>query len=259
MNLQLTGKRVAITGGSKGIGLAIAMTFAREGAVPILVSRSQDALALAATAIKNETGVLAQTLALDMARPEGIDAFTAGVGDVDILINNAGAIPGGSLTAVDDGKWRQSWELKLFGYINLVRAVLPKMQARGSGVISNIIGMAGAAPRAEYICGSTANAALIAFTQAIGATSPKHGVRVFGINPSPTRSDRMEAMLRAQAIEKIGDESRWMELTAKLPFGRLMEPREIADLTAFCCSPLSSYLSGTVINVDGGQSFSSPA
>jgi NAD(P)-dependent dehydrogenase (short-subunit alcohol dehydrogenase family) len=133
------------------------------------------------------------------------------------------------------------------------------MQARGGGVISNIIGMAGAAPRAEYICGSTANAALIAFTQAIGATSPKHGVRVFGINPSPTRSDRMEAMLRAQAIEKIGDESRWMELTAKLPFGRLMEPREIADLTAFCCSPLSSYLSGTVINVDGGQSFSSPA
>jgi NAD(P)-dependent dehydrogenase (short-subunit alcohol dehydrogenase family) len=259
MDIQLKGNRVAITGGSKGIGLAVAITFAREGAVPILIARSAASLELAATTIKKETGVTAQTLALDMATPEGIERLMADAGDVDILINNAGAIPGGSLMAVDDAKWRSSWELKLFGYINLVRAMLPKMEARGSGVICNIIGMAGAVPRAEYICGSTANAALIAFTQAIGATSPRRGIRVFGINPSPTRSDRMEGMLRAQAAKKLDDESRWMELTTNLPFGRLTEPREIADLTAFCCSPLSGYLSGTVINVDGGQAFASPA
>jgi NAD(P)-dependent dehydrogenase (short-subunit alcohol dehydrogenase family) len=132
------------------------------------------------------------------------------------------------------------------------------MEERGSGVIANIIGMAGAVPRAEYICGSTANAALMAFTQAVGATSPRRGVRVFGINPSPTRSDRMEGMLRSQATQKLGDENRWMELTAKMPFGRLTEPQEIADLTAFSCSPLSSYLSGTVINVDGGQMYATP-
>jgi NAD(P)-dependent dehydrogenase (short-subunit alcohol dehydrogenase family) len=258
MDLKLQGQRVVVTGGSKGIGLAIATTFAREGALPIIVSRSQESLTKAVAAILQATGVTALSIAADLGTQGGIDALTAGAGDVDILVNNAGAIPGGTLAGVDDARWRAAWELKLFGYINLIRAVLPLMEQRGSGVIANVIGMAGAVPRAEYICGSTANAALMAFTQAVGATSPRQGVRVFGINPSPTRSDRMEGMLRAQAMQKMGDENRWMELTAKLPFGRLTEPQEIADLVAFSCSPLSSYLSGTVINVDGGQMYATP-
>lgn len=258
MDLKLKGQRVLVTGGSKGIGFAIAMAFAREGAEPILVSRSAEVLGQAGAAIKKQTGVAAQTLALDMGLPDAEKSLVAQAGHIDILVNNAGAIPGGSLTDIDDARWRNAWELKLFGYINLIRAVLPAMEARGNGVIANIIGMAGAAPRNEYICGSTANAALMAFTQAIGAASPRKGVRVFGINPSPTRSDRMETMLRSQAAQKLGDENRWMELTAKLPFGRMTEPQEIADLAAFCCSPLAGYLSGTVINVDGGQMYATP-
>jgi 3-oxoacyl-[acyl-carrier protein] reductase len=258
MDLKLKGQRVLVTGGSKGIGLAIALSFAREGALPILVSRSVETLVNAAALIKTETGTAAETLSLDMGLPDAEKNLIAQAGHIDILVNNAGAIPGGSLADIDDARWRSAWELKLFGYINLVRAVLPAMEARGNGVIANIIGMAGAAPRSEYIAGSTANAALMAFTQAVGAVSPRRGVRVFGINPSPTRSDRMETMLRAQAGQKLGDESRWMELTSKLPFGRMTEPQEIADLAAFCCSPLAAYLSGTVINVDGGQMYASP-
>ena len=217
MDLKLQGSRVLVTGSSKGIGLAIATAFAREGAVPVIVSRSADALESALAAIKQETGVVAQTVTADLANAEGIRTLMAGAGEIDILVNNAGAIPGGSLADVEDARWRQAWELKLFGYINLVREVLPMMEKHGSGVISNIIGMAGAAPRNEYVCGSTANAALIAFTQAVGAASPRRGVRVFGINPSPTRSDRMEGMLRAQATKKFNDENRWMELTAGMP------------------------------------------
>jgi exopolyphosphatase/pppGpp-phosphohydrolase len=124
--------------------------------------------------------------------------------EVDILINNAGAIPGGSVVDVDEQRWRQAWELKVFGYINMTRMYLPMMQSRGHGVICNIIGMAGAAPRADYICGATGNAALIAFTQGVGGESVKNGVRVFGINPSPTRSDRMQGMLQQQAEKKFG-------------------------------------------------------
>jgi 3-oxoacyl-[acyl-carrier protein] reductase len=259
MDLQLTGQRVLITGGSKGIGLATAMAFAREGATPVLVSRSQAMLDQACAEVLRETGVAARALACDLSTADGLAALLGQAGDVDILVNNAGAIPGGSLADVDDTRWRQSWELKLFGYINLVRALLPGMQTRGSGVIANIIGMAGAAPRAEYICGSTANAALIAFTQAIGAASPQHGVRVFGINPSPTRSDRIEGVLRAQAATRLGDAERWMELTLKLPFGRMTEPQEIADLTVFGCSLRCGYLSGSVLNIDGGQMFASAA
>jgi 3-oxoacyl-[acyl-carrier protein] reductase len=259
MDLQLEGRRVLVTGASKGIGLAIALSFAREGAQPVLVARSPQTLDAAVEAIRAQTGVAATALALDMGQGGAEAALLAQAGDFDILVNNAGAIPGGSLADIDEARWRQSWELKLFGYINLVRAVLPRMEARGSGVIANVIGMAGAAPRSEYIAGSAANAALIAFTRAVGATSPRSGVRVLGVNPSPTRSDRMEAMLRAKASARFGDEARWMELTAGLPFGRLAEPREIADLTAFCCSPLAGYLSGTVIDVDGGQMYASPA
>lgn len=258
MDLKLQGRRVLVTGGSRGIGLAIATSFAREGAQPTIVSRSTQSLQSAALAIERDTGVVAQTLSADLGTAEGVEELIARAGEVDILVNNAGAIPGGSLADVDDAKWRRSWELKLFGYINLVRAVLPRMEQRGSGVIANIIGMAGVAPRSDYLCGSTANAALIAFTQAVGAASPRRGVRVFGINPSPTRSDRMEGLLRAQAAKKLGDDERWIELTTGLPFGRLTEPEEIADLTVFGCSPLSGYLSGTVLNVDGGQMFAAP-
>ena len=255
MDLQLKGKRVLVTGGSKGIGLAVAMAYAAEGATPIITSRDAANLASAKAAIESKYSVKCETIECDLGAPKSAEALFEKVGQVDILINNAGAIPGGTLADINEERWRQAWELKLFGYINLTRIYLASMEKQGSGVIGNIIGMAGAAPRAEYVCGVTANAALMAFTQATGATSHKPGVRVFGINPSPTRSDRMENMMKANAKNKLGDEARWTELTQKLPFGRMTEPDEIAHLTVFCSSTLCGYLSGSVINVDGGQMF----
>ena len=259
MELGLRDKTVLITGGSKGIGLAIAQSFAAEGARPILVSRERANLDAAVAQIRAAHGVEARAVAADLAAPGACERLSQEVGAVDILVNNAGAIPGGSLHDIDEARWRQAWELKLFSYINLTRVYLPQMEARGSGVIVNIIGMAGAAPRYEYICGSTANAALMAFTQGLGGASVHKGVRVLGINPSPTRSDRMQGMLSQQAQAKLGDANRWMELTRTMPFGRLAEPDEIAHLAVFCASPRCGYLSGTVLHVDGGQNFATPA
>ena len=255
MDLKLKGLRVVITGGSKGIGLAVAHSFAKEGAQPILVSRTLSSLQSAAKEIKAQSGMDCEVLAADMASRGSAKSLIEQCGNIDILVNNAGAIPGGTVLDIDEDRWREAWELKVFGYINLVREVLPQMQAKKKGVIANIIGMAGAAPRNAYLCGSTANAALIAFTQAVGGASVAHGVRVFGVNPSPTRSERMQTMLQAQAQKKFEDASRWMELTQSMPFGRMAEPQELADLTTFCCSPLAGYLSGSVINVDGGQMY----
>ena len=255
MDLKLKGQRVVITGGSKGIGLAVALSFAKEGATPILVSRTLASMQNAAQEIKAQSGVDCELIVADRGARGSAKALIEQCAEIDILVNNAGAIPGGSVLDIDEDRWREAWELKVFGYINLVREVLPQMQAKKKGVIANIIGMAGAAPRNAYLCGSTANAALIAFTQAVGGASVAHGVRVFGVNPSPTRSERMQTMLQAQAQKKFEDASRWMELTQSMPFGRMAEPQELADLTTFCCSPLAGYLSGSVINVDGGQMY----
>jgi len=259
MNLELTGQRVLITGGSKGIGLAIAQAFAAEGAKPVLVSRDRANLDHAVRTIQAAHHITPEVFEVDLGLPGSAEKLCQQVGEIDVLVNNAGAIPGGNIHDITEERWRQAWDLKLYSYINLTRAYLPSMEKRGKGVIANIIGMAGAAPRYEYICGSAANAALIAFTQGLGGGTVRQGVGVFGINPSPTRSDRMQGMLQQQATAKLGDASRWQELTLALPFGRLAEPDEIAKLTAFCASPLCSYLSGSVINVDGGQMFTTPS
>jgi len=248
MNLQLAGKTALVTGASKGIGFAIAKCFAAEGATPVLVSRDAAALKKAADAIHEATGIAARTVSMDLAAPGSHEALYAQAGAVDYLVNNAGAIPGGDLSAVDDARWREAWELKLYGSIGLVRKYLPQMQARQAGVIVNVIGMAGVANRANYICGSTANAALIAFTNAVGAASPKHGVRVFGVNPSPTLTERTEKRFASLEERK--------KMEAALPFGRMARAEEVANLVVFGCSPLAGYLSGTVVNLDGGQLYS---
>lgn len=248
MDLRIAGKSVVITGASAGIGLACARLFAEEGCRLTLVSRTQARLDQAVAEIGGDV----RALSLDLSEPSGIEALVAQAGVPDILVNNAGAIPGGGLEALDDARWRSSWELKLFGYIGLSRHLLPAMLQRGSGVILNIIGIAGAAPRYDYLAGSTANAALIAFTRAVGAHSAMRGVRVLGLNPGPTQTDRLVKLYRDRAAARFGDASRWQELVADLPFGRPALAEEMADLAVYLASGRASYLSGVVVDADGG-------
>lgn len=126
------------------------------------------------------------------------------------------------------------------------------MRDRRRGVIINIIGASGQRPKANYICGATANAALMAFTQALGGDSLEHGIRVVGINPGPVATERLVDLMKSSAQDRLGDSERWKELLAPLPQGRAATVDEIAYATAFAASDLSSYTSGTVITVDGG-------
>src|SRR6185437_16570627 len=114
--------------------------------------------------IADENRVQAEFVVGDLAEPGAAERMAEQAGAVDILVNNAGAVPGGSLEQVDEARWRAGWELKVYGFINLARCYFPRMREAGSGVIANIIGMAGASPRPDYIRGAAANAALIAFT-----------------------------------------------------------------------------------------------
>lgn len=253
MDLGLANKTVVVTGGSKGIGLAIARAFSSEGARVTIVARDAVALDAARDALARD-GLSVATHVADLATDAGRIALHAATDGADVLVNNAGAIKGGDLAALDLADWRSGWELKVFGYVHLCKLFYPGMTARKRGVILNIIGMAGRAPRSDYICGSTANAGLIAFTNALGADAARHGVRVFGINPSPTETDRIRLVMMARARDRFGDETRWPEALGveNLPYGRLKRPEEAAALAVMLASNKVEYLSGTVVDMDGG-------
>jgi 3-oxoacyl-[acyl-carrier protein] reductase len=240
MDLRLKGKSVLITGGSKGIGLACAKAFAAEGCRLHLASRNADRLGQAA----RELGGEVKTHAVDLRDGAALRSLAKDCGDVDILVNNAGDIPGGTIETVDEAKWRHAWELKVFGFINLTRELYPSMKARKSGVIINVIGMAGESHPFEYICGAAANAGLAAFTKAMGKGSREHGVRVVGVHPPSTRTDRIITLMKASAKAKWGDESRFEEL-----MGNVIEPEQVGDTVCFLASPRAGQLSGVVLNM----------
>jgi len=252
MDLNLSGKSVLITGGSKGLGLAMAWRFASEGCHLHLAARSQALLADAADAIKRRHAVKVNTVAVDLARSGSASRVVEACGDVDILVNNAGDIPSGSLEAVDEERWRAGWDSKVFNYINLSREYFGRMKARRAGVIVNVTGIAGDLLDASYLAGSVGNAAMAAFTKALGSTSHQFGVRVVGINPGACATERYERLARAKAQERHGDPERWREALSTLPFGRAASPDEIAVAVVFLASPLSAYTTGAILTIDGG-------
>lgn len=253
MDLGLKGRSVLITGASKGIGRATAEAFAAEGCRLHLAARSAELLDAAGAELTAEFGVEVSVHVTDLAAPGAASALAAACPNVDVLVNNAGAIPQGTLGDIDEARWREAWDLKVFGYINLTREIYGRMKSQG-GVIVNIIGLAGALPKAGYIAGSAGNAGLMAFTCALGGAAPDDNIRVVGINPGLVATDRMTSLLKARAVQNFGDAERWEELTQGLPFGRAAKPQEVADLAVFLASSRAAYISGTVVTIDGGAS-----
>ncbi len=252
MDLQLTGKTVLITGASKGIGLAAARAFAAEGCHLHLTARSGDALAQTRDELQSRHGVRVSVHVLDMADHARLGQLAADCADTDILINNAGEIPSGPIESLDEAIWKRSYDVKLFGYMFLTRHLYTRMKARGSGVILNDIGNSGENWDANYVAGSTANAALMAFTKALGGVSLDYGVRVLGVNPGPVDTERMIKINKRRAIDVYGDESKWDSLHQHYPGQRAASAEEIADLMLFLCSPRAGYISGAIVTIDGG-------
>lgn len=253
MELGLKGRTALVTGGSRGIGFGVARTLAAEGCHLHLASRSAESLEAARRKVKEVRDVDVTCHPMDLASSENVRRLVQACGHVDILVNNAGAIPQGTVTGLDEQTWRQAWDLKVFGFINMTREIYGAMCERRSGVIVNVIGTAGERPTAAYIAGSMGNASLMALTRALGAESPHYGVRVVGVNPGAIETDRQIVRWRARAEQQFGNAERWRELTTGFPFGRLGTVDEVANMVAFLCSDLSSYTTGTVITVDGGS------
>jgi NAD(P)-dependent dehydrogenase (short-subunit alcohol dehydrogenase family) len=251
MDLRLDGKRVLVTGASKGIGRATALLLAEEGCDLVLVARDAARLAEACDALRGARQVSVAVIAADLSRHDEVLRVADAAGPVDVLVNNAGAIPPGDLQRVDDAAWRAAWDLKVFGYIGLTRALYPVLRERG-GVVVNVIGAAGEYFDPNYIAGSTGNAALMSFTRSLGKGAARDGMRVVGINPGPVATERHETLLRARAEREFGDSTRWREYHAKMPFGRPASPEEVASAVAFLASPRSGYTNGTILTLDGG-------
>jgi len=251
LKLDLTDKIALVTGASKGIGLAVAQVLAREGCDLHLAARNGLAMQTAKAEIEAETGRKVTVHALDLGTTEAMEKLAAAVGRVDILINNAGDIPAGSLEVVDDEALRRGFDLKVFGYITLARSFYRGMRGR-DGVIVNIIGNSGENWDASYFAGSTGNAALMAFTKALGGASLNEGVRVVGVNPGPVATDRMLKIMKRKAIDMLGAEDRWEELFDRYPGKRPATSEEVADLVAFLASPRAGYITGTIVTIDGG-------
>ncbi len=251
MDLRLGGKTVLVTGGSKGIGFATAKAFADEGSRVILVSRDHATLKAAAAKISTPGGAEMITHAADLSNEAQRERMAALYDLVDVLVNNAGAIPRGELDDLSVDAWRTGWDLKVFGYVHLTKLFLAQMRARGAGVILNVIGTAGRAPRADYVCGASANASLVAFTEAVGGHSPDFGVRVLGVNPGYTATERFLG-------RPIGDEPDPADLRREYPGARVALPSAVAELIVFLCSDRARCLSGVVVDCDQGQLRSGP-
>ena len=251
MDLDLGGRFALVTGASKGIGLATASSLAAEGCPIHLVARTESDLREAAKQLSDRFGVEVSYSAMDLSVSENVSRLHAQLPDVDILVNNAGAIPAGDIFQVEEGDWRTAWDLKVFGYINMLRLYYARMRERGRGVIINVIGAGGEKPRPSYAAGAGGNAALMALTRALGANSLEHGVRVVAVNPGAIETERLVTMLRTGAQSRFGDPERWRELLdPTFPPGK---PEHIGDLVAFLASDRSANTTGTVVTVDGGS------
>ncbi len=255
MNFKLNGKTALITGGSKGIGLACAEALAREGVRVAIASRSQQTLETAKQSLDTK-GYKVFTVAADLSDPEQAENTVLSVeqklGPLDILVNSAGAAkrtPASSLIAQD---WLNAMNAKYFPYIYTMDCAIKLMAQRNSGVIVNIIGAGGRNPTSVHLPGGAANAALMLATAGLAAAWASSGIRINGINPGPTATDRINGLVQAEAErEKKSTTEVLDKLVNKIPLGRLAQPEEVANVAVFLASGLASYVTGSIITMDG--------
>ncbi|MDX5933020.1 SDR family oxidoreductase [Acidiphilium acidophilum] len=253
MNLNLDGKCVLITGGSKGIGLACAAAFAHEGARVAICSRSQANLDAALHTVPSAIGFAADLIDADAAATM-VAQVEARLGPIDILVNSAGAAKRTPPDDLTPAHWRAAMDAKYFSYINVIDPVVKLMAARGRGVIINVIGAGGKLASPVHLAGGAANAALMLATAGLATAYAPRRLRVIGINPGLTETDRVNEGLASEArLAGITiDEARTRGI-ARIPLGRMATPEDIANAVTFLASDRASYITGVNISMDGAS------
>ncbi|NDP64308.1 SDR family oxidoreductase [Polaromonas sp.] len=259
MDLQLTQQHILITGGSKGIGLACAQGFLREGARVSLVARSQANLDVAVQQLSGEfagaegrIGVFAADLQIAEQAGQALTRAEQLHGDVDVLVNCAGAARRTPPDELNAQAWHDAMNAKFFTYVHMMDLVIKKMGLRGSGSIVNVIGAGGKVASPIHLPGGAANAALMLVSSGLAAAYGPRGVRVNAVNPGATVTDRLQSGLQATArLEQITVQEALERATRNVPLGRLAQPQEIANAVLFLASPCASYVTGAILTMDG--------
>ncbi len=257
MDLGLGGKVVLITGGSKGIGFACARAFAREGARVAIASRGEDNLERARDALGKE-GLPVVAIRADLAHADDAKRMVADTerefGSVDVLVNSAGAARRHAMEEYGEEAWRQGMDAKYFPYINAMDAVRPGMMQRGRGAIVNIIGNGGKRAQPTHLSGGAANAALMLVTTGMAHALGRAGIRVNGIKPGATFTERIEQALQLDAKARgVSREETLKRNQSEIPLGRYGRPEEVAAVALFLASEQASYVTGAIIPMDGGS------
>ena len=254
MDLNLNGKSVLISGGSRGIGQSCAQAFLEEGARVAIIGRRESSVAAALGGLPGAIGIAAD-LRIEAEAAAALVSIERQLGLIDILVNSAGAAQRTLPEDLTPAFWREAMDAKYFTYIHLIDPAIKAMAARGAGVIVNIIGTGGKRPVASHLPGGAANAALMLATAGLGAAYAAAGVRVIGLSPGITNTDRVRDAAGVVARGKgLSVEAVMAELAAESPAGRFSEPDEIAAAVLFLASDRAPTLTGTVVTVDGAAS-----
>jgi 3-oxoacyl-[acyl-carrier protein] reductase len=254
---EFSGKVVVVTGGSRGIGRAIALAFAREGAQTVLASSSESNLAAAKNLMEQAGGPEPLTVAGDLrtlaACEQVFNKVRERFGRCDILVNNAGATRAGAFVTLPDDAWMDGYALKFFGCVRMCRLFWPLLK-EAKGTVINIVGGAARTPDPEFSIGASVNAAMANFSKGLSKLGNRDDVNVNVIHPGTTETERtiQLAQQRAAALGTTPEEMRAKSL-AKDGLRRIGQPEDIAELAVFLASERARHIQGQAIAVDGGS------
>ena len=252
----LEGKIAIVTGASRGIGRAIALRLAQDGATLVLASRTDADLSKVSSEIK-ASGGQAISVPGDLRTMEApaavVKAAVAAHGGIDIVVNNAGATKRGDFFELTEADWTDGFALKFLCMVRLTRAAWPHLKARRGSVL-NIIGAGGRTPVAEFTIGGSVNGACLSFTKAVADIGIRDGVQVNAINPGRIKTDRFKVLMADEAARHGGDlEAASREIVRNRNIVRLGEPEDVANLAAYMVSPASRFMQGAFVDLDGGE------
>jgi 3-oxoacyl-[acyl-carrier protein] reductase len=250
VDLQLTGQRALVNGASQGIGYAIALQLALEGARVAIAARREPALSTARARIEKEVGCEVVAIKGDIRKAEDCERIVkqavAALGGLDILVNNDGAPPLGPCLKFSDTDWAKAVDQNFMSVLRMTRAAVPHMKQVGGGSIVNITALSAIQPVEGFGLSVATWAGVIGLAKTLSRELAPDNIRINTVCPGATDTPR---------LAKVNEQTSGMmdKLISEIPLGRVAKPEQIAALTALLVSPLGSHMTGTTIPVDGGQ------